>query len=248
MNENVYFEDNNGHIVVSNQRITIYNETVDVSNIDDFDLENRRSLNSISLSLNDGLKIGTSLVQLVLISPLGRKSAYEPLDLRNRIDQLQLRGIVLALSRAIGERKQNAPHHQPAEAAAAKTPSPFSTPISVTNLPKSLSQIEASVLNLMQDPGEEYQDLNKRFTAAISVLLDGAGIRAMNHPVTAKAIYEYQRVHGHRNTTLGFFGSSGVTIGSVFRPLLPGEVPAFEKFYEQVSQSPLPQILPELEV
>jgi hypothetical protein len=146
---------------------------VDVGNIDDFDLESRRSLTGISLSLNDGLKIGTSLVQLILISPLGRKPAFVPVDLRNRIDQVQLRGIVLALSRAIAERKQAAPHHRPAIEPVSKTPPALAKPITVTSLPKSLSQIEGKVLNLMQDPDEDYQGLNGRFIQAISLLLNG---------------------------------------------------------------------------
>lgn len=239
MNDTIFFQDDSG-LLVADHQYSDGIQTLDVHTIEDFDIVITRAMDSLSISLSEGIKLGTSRYQLQLISSFGRKPSWIPVEPTSIKDLRKLRSLAMALSKVIARRRHEVGiDRDPVPDAGQSLPA---SQITCLNLPGPLERMEAVVMTMMQEPEDTHEDLSRRFLDHITSELPApSAISLHDQAVTLKVCYEYKRKHGDLSFPISRrLSGLGFTVGQVFRPLSQSEVPSFQAFVRQFTGTPSP--------
>lgn len=239
MNDTIYYQDDSG-LLVSDHQYSDGIQTLDVHTIEDFDIATTRAMDSVSISLSGGIKLGTPRFQLQLINSFGHKPSWIPVEPDSIKDIRCLRALAMALSKVITHRRQQT--GLPEDEAPEPSQSLLGAKITCLNLPGSLAQMEGIVMNVLQEPEDTHEELSRRFLDHITSDLPApAAINLHSQAVTVKLCYEYKKKHGNLSFPISRrLSGPGFTIGQVFRPLNQTEVRTFQTFAAKFMSTPSP--------
>jgi hypothetical protein len=230
MDEVIHFEDETG-LLVSNVRFHDWRQTIDPQNIDAINIVTKRVWNCLSVSINEGVQIGSQYFQLQVLSALGKRLVWISVDSTDQRSILLLRGIVLALTKVIQSRKADvlqavSSTTRPSESRTQPTPV-FHRNISCQSLPREFLKMERIALQLLQNPGDKLSDLYGRFLEAVGAQV----LREDARPIAKKLVYEFHRRHGSRHYPLGLYSPGRhVSLDELFRPLEASERKEFADY------------------
>jgi len=238
MEEIIYFE-SKPNIFISNLRFEIWGQPQSLPDLVDFNIVQRRSWDSFSMSL-DGIQLGTPYYQLELRGGFGTRLVWEQVRFNDRRNLSILRAVTLALSNYLNDKREEQGINDLIPKTATERgghPIPFSYKIGNVSIPRELSSLETVLIRLMEEPDDDLASIGIRFAQSVS---SSPVFHTSLIPIQTKIVYEYYRKFGTLDYPFRPFRSKPyLTLGEVLRPLKEDEIDCLMAFRNRYWMAPL---------